>query len=79
MAINEILWMTKPKLALLGVFLIALIPKYYNSNCLTGSCPSDAVITACQCGFSLPNFFTLFVMTYVGACVIIEMFNYLRK
>ena len=79
MALNEILWMTKPKLAIFAIFLIALIPKYYNSNCTTGICPSNALVTTCQCGFSFANFFTIFVMTYIGACVIVEVFNLIRK
>lgn len=79
MAINEILFMTKPKLVLLAVLLIAFIPKYYNSNCPAGSCPPEALATVCQCGFFAPNFFTIFILSYISACVIVEAYNLVIK
>ena len=68
MTISETLWMTKPKLIILFALLIALLPKYYEFNC-----------TKTTCGFSFPNFFTIFVLAYITACVIGELYELIKK
>lgn len=79
MALTDVLWMTKPKLILLAIFLILTIPKYFNSNCPSGTCAAGALATACQCGFSIANFFTIFVIAYIAAGVIGEVYSLIRK
>jgi hypothetical protein len=75
MAIMDFLWMTKAKLTLLIILLIVLIPKYYNSNCDAAICAGDIVNSACQCGFSLANFYTIFVISYIAACIMGEIYK----
>jgi len=57
MLIRDIFWLTKPKVVLLAVFLVILIPSYYNS------------------GFSIFNFYTAFVLSYLTASIMVELYN----
>ena len=76
MVLREIFWLTKPKLVLLAVFLIIVLPSYYNSGCPIGACVQDGV---CQCGFSIFNFYTAFILSYLTSSIIIEIYNVLSK
>ncbi|VVB75349.1 Uncharacterised protein [uncultured archaeon] len=78
MAIMDFLWMTKAKLFLLIIFLIVTIPKYYNSNC-DAACASGAASPLCQCGFSIANFYTIFVLAYIVACIMGEIYKIIKK
>jgi hypothetical protein len=76
MLIRDIFWLTKPKLVLLAIFLIILIPSYYNTGCPSGTCMQSAV---CQCGFSIFNFYTAFVLSYLTSSILVELFNVFQK
>lgn len=68
MLIRDIFWLTKPKVALLAIFLVILIPSYYTSSCCVGG-------LVCFCGFSIFNFYTAFVLSYLTASIIVELYN----
>ncbi len=78
MALMDFFWMTKAKLFLLVIFLIITIPKYYNSNC-DAVCAGGAINPLCQCGFSIANFYTIFVAAYVVACIMGEVYKIIKK
>jgi len=77
MTFFDILWMTKPKIILLAVFLALLFPSYYNISCISTTCLAGA--GPCPCGFSPIDFFTCFVWAYVTACLIIEVIKIFRR
>lgn len=79
MGFREIFWMTKPKIALLVILLVAFIPSYYNSNCPVANCVKDAAGLPCKCGFSPFDFYTMFILSYLFASVIVEVYNFIRK
>ena len=76
MIIRDIFWLTKPKIVLLAIFLIILIPSYYNAGCPSGVCIQDAV---CQCGFSIFNFYTAFVLSYLTSSIMVELYKVFFK
>ena len=61
MILRDIFWLTKPKLVLLAIFLVILIPSYYNS------------------GFSIFNFYTAFILSYLTSSIIVELYNVFFK
>jgi len=76
MIIRDIFWLTKPKLVLLAIFLVILIPSYYNTGCPIGACVASAT---CQCGFSIFNFYTAFILSYLTSSIIVELYNVFFK
>lgn len=72
MLIRDLFWLTKPKVVLLAIFLVILIPSYYTLSCCVGE-------IVCFCGFSIFNFYTAFVLSYLTASVIVELYNVFFK
>lgn len=70
MAINEILFMTKTKLMLLAIFMVLSLPLYVSVNCSSSVKP---------CGINLANAFEVFLIAYILACVIGEIYSFIRK
>ena len=77
MAIFDLLQMSKPKIVLLVIFLVALIPTYYSFSCFDGACNANSGL--CSCGFSPLDFFVCFVWTYVAACLVVEVIKRIKK
>ncbi|MFA6268521.1 MAG: hypothetical protein WCW13_05420 [archaeon] len=75
MSLTDILLMTKQKIALLIIILVASFPLYYKLDCAAGACTAGAI---CQCGFYIMNFYTIFVLGYLASSIIVELYNWVR-
>ncbi|MDD2531873.1 MAG: hypothetical protein PHO61_04280 [Candidatus ainarchaeum sp.] len=72
MVLRNIFWLTKPKIVLLLIFLVILIPSYYNLSCCVGG-------LFCPCGFFIFNFYTAFILSYLTSSIIVEIYNVFFK
>ena len=69
MVLFDLLQMTKAKILVLVLLLVALSPSYINLTCLVGTG---------VCGFLIVEFFVTFVWMYVLSCLIIELALFIR-
>ena len=75
MVVLSLLQMTKTKLVIFVLLLIALISNYTDFSCVNGTCQGET----CVCAFFPVEFFVVFVWMYVVACLIGEAALFLRK
>jgi hypothetical protein len=77
MVLFDLLKMTKTKLILLIIFLVMLIPSYFDLSCISGYCAAGKEV--CTCGFLPVEFFVTFTWMYVFACAIVEFAELIKK
>jgi hypothetical protein len=70
MVLFDLLQMTKTKILVLALLLVAFSPSFINLSCIVG---------AGECGFLLTEFFVTFVWMYIISCLIIELALFIRK